>query len=247
MSDDPSWPAGYEHLGAAGIKEHLGKMAERFAAEADDPKLAALRRLAVESRRIIGEVMSTEADPAAIDRATELLRAALAELVDEPHGRPFSGSEGSLIADPANRNFVEFSPFVGRSNPLAPPMTMWMEGETIYGSVVFGPAYEGPPGHVHGGYIAAAFDEVLGFVQSVTGRPGMTGRLTISYRSPTPLHVPLRFEGRVLEVQGRKIFTEATLRAGDTLCAEAQGLFISIPPSRFGSLLAERRRYDGQD
>ena len=38
-----------------------------------------------------------------------------------------------------------------------------------------GPAYEGPPGCVHGGFIAAAFDEVLGSTQSLSGSPGMTG------------------------------------------------------------------------
>ena len=31
----------------------------------------------------------------------------------------------------------------------------------------FGAAYEGPPGSVHGGIIAAAFDEVLGMTQSL--------------------------------------------------------------------------------
>jgi hypothetical protein len=44
--------------------------------------------------------------------------------------------------------------------------------------VTFGSAYEGPPGCVHGGYVAAAFDEMLGFVQSLGGNPGMTARLT---------------------------------------------------------------------
>ena len=62
------------------------------------------------------------------------------------------------------------------------------------GLVRFGSAYEGPPGHVHGGFVAAAFDEVLGYVQSLGGRPGMTGTLTVRYRSPTPLYTELRFE-----------------------------------------------------
>ena len=47
---------------------------------------------------------------------------------------------------------------VGLANPLAPPMTMEAdeEAKVIRGEVHFGRAYEGAPGCVHGGYLAAA-------------------------------------------------------------------------------------------
>ncbi len=99
------------------------------------------------------------------------------------------------------------------------------------GSAVFGSAYEGPPGAVHGGYVAAAFDEVLGYVQSMSGSPGMTGTLTVKYRKPTPIHTELFFEAELLRVEGRKIFTHGELFAGDLLTAEADGLFISVDRS----------------
>jgi acyl-CoA thioesterase FadM len=88
--------------------------------------------------------------------------------------------------------------------------------------------------------VAAAFDEVLGATQSLSGNPGMTGRLTVSYRKPTPLHAELRFEGRLERVEGRKIFTRGELWAGDVMCAEAEGLFISIDPGRFAAMRDER-------
>jgi acyl-coenzyme A thioesterase PaaI-like protein len=116
----------------------------------------------------------------------------------------------------------------GRANPLAPPIDLALGDGVMYGSATFGAAYEGPPGCVHGGYVAAAFDEVLGAAQSLGGRPGMTGRLTVHYRSPTPLKTALHFEGRVDRVEGRKTFTVGTVHAGDRLCAEAEGLFIAI-------------------
>src|SRR4029079_6357319 len=83
--------------------------------------------------------------------------------------------------------FFDHSPMLGKANPLAPPIRLWLEGDRILGTAPFGPAYEGPPGCWHGGYVAAAFDEVLGSTQSLSGAPGMTGRLTVNYRSPTPL------------------------------------------------------------
>jgi acyl-coenzyme A thioesterase PaaI-like protein len=93
---------------------------------------------------------------------------------------------------------------------------------------------------VHGGYIAAAFDEVLGSTQSLSGKPGMTGRLTVHYRAPTPLHTELRFEGRIDQVDGRKIHTVGKLWAGELLCAEAEGLFISMNFEKFADLKARR-------
>jgi acyl-coenzyme A thioesterase PaaI-like protein len=109
---------------------------------------------------------------------------------------------------------------------------MEIDGDRIIGRANFGAQYEGPPGHVHGGIIAAAFDEVLGMAQARTGRPGMTGTLTIRYRRPTPLHTEVVFEARVDRVEGRKIFAAGTLHAGETLCAEAEGIFISVDFSR---------------
>jgi acyl-CoA thioesterase FadM len=68
----------------------------------------------------------------------------------------------------------------------------------------------------------------------------MTGRLTIHYRSPTPLRTELRFAGWVDRIEGRKTFALGTLHAGDRLCAEAEGLFISIDIMKYMQLRRER-------
>ncbi|MFM8553247.1 MAG: PaaI family thioesterase [Acidimicrobiales bacterium] len=133
-----------------------------------------------------------------------------------------------------NSNFMDRSPFMGLMNPLAPPMVATLDrthGEfgAVIGTVTFREPHEGPPGHVHGGFIAAVFDEVLGQAQSLSGRPGLTGKLSISYRSPTPLFRELTVRGWIDRIDGRKIFTKGTLHNGDTLCCESEGLFISMP------------------
>ena len=156
------------------------------------------------------------------------------------HGYAESANAGDVGA------FFDQSPLLGLANPLAPPITIGKTGDrTARAEVTFGSAYEGPPGCVHGGYVAAAFDEVLGFVQSLSENAGMTGTLTIIYRKPTPLHTRLRFEAELLGSEGRKIFTKAQLYAGEMLTAEAEGLFVSIDRARFENLLearAERER-----
>lgn len=196
-------------------------------------------RMADATRRIINEMVSSTADDDTLTRAAELVEQAISLLEDRPHGRSYTGvAEGSLADH--HTAFVEFSPFTGPLNPLAPPMRFEHHADHIVGEAVFGAAYEGPPGCLHGGYIAAAFDEVLGFTQSLTGHAGMTAKLEITYRKPTPLHRLLRFEGRVTSVEGRKILTHATLTEGDTLCAEAVGLFVSLKPEVFERLLRVR-------
>jgi acyl-coenzyme A thioesterase PaaI-like protein len=155
------------------------------------------------------------------------------------HGYAESANAGDVGA------FFDQSPMIGLANPLAPPITIAQSGErSAIASVTFGSAYEGPPGSLHGGFVAATFDEVLGFVQSLGGNPGMTGTLTVRYRRPTPLHKELIIEADLVRIQGRKIFTEGRILADGVVTAEAEGLFISIDPSKMESLLQAREGYE---
>ncbi|CAB4652836.1 unannotated protein [freshwater metagenome] len=188
-------------------------------------------RLAERMRELIYTSFMSTAEDSAVDAAiAEVERAIdLLSADDVP---------GSAAAE---SHFSDRSPFYGLMNPLSMPMEMGRDesvGEfgAITGNVVFTEPYEGPPGHCHGGFIAAAFDEVLGMAQSLTGRPGMTGKLSINYRSPTPLHTTIAFRGWVERVDGRKIFTKGTAHNGDTLCAEAEVLFLSMPPEMMDML-----------
>ena len=197
--------------------------------------------LADACRQIIDELASSTADAEAFRSSRDLVQQAVALLANAQHGRPYDGGEGSLVAH-REYMFVDHSPFVGPLNPLAPPIVISIEGTNVTGAVVFGAAYEGPPGHVHGGFIAAAFDEVLGFAQGLSGHPGMTARLTINYRSPTPLYEELRLVGDIDRIDGRKIYAKGELRvvADGRLCAEAEGLFVSVNSDVFARLMSGR-------
>ncbi len=202
-------------------------------------KRAALARLAGALRETIDVLMDTEAPEDEILAAAETAERLSARLREFPLGRALWGyAETSNAGD--SRAFFDSSPLIGLANPVAPPLKLTAVGDHVEGSAVYGTAYEGPPGHVHGGIIAASFDEVLGMVQSLTGNPGMTGTLSVRYRAPTPLHTEVRFAGRVERVEGRKIFTRGTLLAGETLCAEAEGVFISVDFLRMRALAEDR-------
>ena len=198
-------------------------------------RLAAAMRLVIE-RLVPSNAPTEELRTAAdgLERYAEALRA---------HPRLETGMGHSESATAGNIGaFFDQSPMIGLANPLAPPITIGRSGErTVFATVRFGSAYEGPPGTVHGGYVAAAFDEVLGFVQSLSGNPGMTGTLTVRYRKPTPLHEELKFEAEWVRSEGRKIFCEGKVFADGVLTAEAEAIFVSIPVERMKELMKQRQ------
>ncbi|MEB2283610.1 MAG: PaaI family thioesterase [Myxococcales bacterium] len=198
------------------------------------------RRLAAAMRQVIDRLTTSDAPEEELRAAADALDRYAARLASHPRRTlPLGFGESANAGDVAA--FFDYSPLIGLSNPLAPPIVLEVEGQVVHGRVRFGAAYEGPPGHVHGGFVAAAFDEVLGFVQSTTGQPGMTATLTIRYRKPTPLDTDLRFEATVRRVEGRKIFAEGRLYDGDILTADAEGLFISVDLVKM-QLLAEAKK-----
>lgn len=225
MSDQAE-PKSYPHWSAAQL-EATGAWAER-------------RRLAKAMREVIDRLVTSDAPEAELRAAADALERYAQRLASHPRREMPAGYAETANAGDVGA-FFDFSPLIGLSNPMAPPISLHIEGDVVRGSVTFGIAYQGPPGHVHGGFIAAAFDEVLGFAQSTTGHPGMTGTLTIRYRNPTPLHRELRFEARVLRVEGRKIFTEGQMYAGELLTAEAEGLFVSVDLGKMAELARVRR------
>lgn len=153
------------------------------------------------------------------------------------------GGTGPGVADVEQYAFFDQSPLIGLANPLSPPLELDYDpedGSRLRGRVEFGPAYEGPPGCVHGGYVAAVFDELLGATQSLSGSQGMTAHLGVDYRSPTPLGVELVVRGWLERTEGRKIWARATLHAGERLCAEADALFLAFVPGTFEAMIEAR-------
>ncbi len=218
-----------------------------LAALAATPRRVEVRRLAQAMREIIEHLTSTTATTEELSAAADDLEGLAALLGSLPAGQQYQGfaeaamAGGAVDPDDAERwAFFDHSPFIGLANPMSPPMTLRYERDRVVCDVAFGSAYEGPPGCVHGGYVAAAFDELLGAAQSLSGTQGMTAHLGVDYRRPTPLHTPLRLEGWLDRREGRKIWARGTIVADGELRAEAEALFIAFDPGRFAELLAAR-------
>ena len=120
----------------------------------------------------------------------------------------------------------ELNPMAGWSNPIAPPINHWIEDEVAHATCTCGWAYEGPPGSVHGGFVAAIFDQFLGMAQLIGKRPGMTAYLHVNYHKRTPLNTQLSLEGRYTKIEGRKNFIRGEMYANGEMTASAEGLFV---------------------
>jgi len=202
----------------------------------------ALHRVADELRTVTALLSETAAPRELLEELAEEAARLRERLAAAPGGRMRTRYRLDENGGDEQRRFLDTSPLIGRANPVAPPLRLSLDGETVRGVCVFSRAYEGPPGCVHGGFIAAAFDEVLGATQALTARPGMTGRLTVRYRRPVPLLREAVFAGWLTRVEGRKILTEATLTVDGVLHAQAEGLFVSVDPARLRGEAARRNQ-----
>ena len=108
----------------------------------------------------------------------------------------------------------------------------------LVGKAWFGRGAQGPPGHAHGGAIAAVLDEAMGAAAWVAGHIAVAARLDTSFQRMLPLGTDATVEAWVDREQGRKIWTSGRLLdgAGEAF-AVATGLFIELPPERFGPLV----------
>ncbi len=169
----------------------------------------------------------------------------LSEIINSLDKRPARTgfSETTTIYD--DYVWLAHGPMIGKLNPLAPPVQLEEIDNKIVGSVRFGAAYEGPPGHVHGGYLAGVLDEVLGSAQTLSDKPGVTGTISVRYCAPTPINRDVRVEGTLDRIEGRKIFTLGKMFVDDQITAEATGVFITLKDTDY-ELLKDRAKGEGK-
>lgn len=172
-------------------------------------------------RELVDATIRTEVDAdvvaeakAAIDAATARLRA---RQLDGAFGVRF-GTDGDQMPW---GNAV-----IGMRNPTAPPLVIHKDSTgRVFTEFHLGAAYEGPPGHVHGGVAALILDHVLGEAASSAERPRLTGTITLRYLRTTRLG-PLRAEARIDRTEGVKTFAVGHLADDEGVTVQAEGVFI---------------------
>jgi acyl-coenzyme A thioesterase PaaI-like protein len=196
----------------------------------------ALRDAADGVRQLIDRLVTADASAEALHAVTKHVREAVAALAPFPSGPGRRSVPGTATQDPAV--LMPFDCVVGPLSPLAPPLVVRWEPPRAVADIAFTAPYEGPPDCVHGGVIAAAFDQIFNVANLMHGTPGPTASLRLRYRRPTPLAATLRFEGWQERVEERRVHVRGRLLAGDQVTVEAEGTFALVPVERILALLA---------
>lgn len=144
------------------------------------------------------------------------------ELAGEAGWTPFDAP--ALVGD--SLRFVSGDPTGKRFR-----VRYYRNGENaLVARVWFGPETEGPPGHAHGGSIAAVLDEVLGLAAWAAGFAIVVGKLNIHFQKLLPLRTVVQVDSSIVSVEGRKVLVRGSIHGPDELTfAEADCLCITLP------------------
>ncbi len=209
--------------------------------------------LAADLRVIIQALTAREIAETDLAAAVGLAHDLRRRLTGPRRPRWYDANDDALSLSPESRiAYLDQSPIRGILNPVAPPLTLETVdaaggSRRIQGRARLGLAYEGPPHGVHGGWVAALFDDVLGATQGLSGGGAVTAKLTVRYRAVTPVDEDLRFEGWIEKHTERRILAKARCYAGKTLTADAEGIFVRVDFNEIHQRMQHRRESRSHD
>jgi hypothetical protein len=183
-----------------------------------EPPLEETERWAALVRRVSSLVLQMETPSPVVAELIDVLERAEAELAAGAPADPRPRIGDAVQGD--GRLYLDHSGDVGRFNPAFPSYAIEVDGDRASGTVRFPILYEGPPGIVHGGFLAVFFDQAIQHHNCALGVAGKTTRLELGFRAPTPVLKELRFEIE-RRADERRIESTATIFDGDVACATA--------------------------
>jgi acyl-coenzyme A thioesterase PaaI-like protein len=193
---------------------------ENLSADAVARLRATYEPLTESVRALIDATIRTEVGTEAVAAAKAEIDAATARLRSEQLDGPF-GIRFTTDGDQMPWGNV----VIGVRNPIAPPLVVEQSESGVFTDFHLGAAYEGPPGHVHGGVAALVLDHILGAAASSPETPRLTGTITLRYLRVTRLG-RLHAEARITRTDGVKTFTAGYLADDGGITVEAEGVFI---------------------
>lgn len=198
-------------------------------------------------RRLMELTVTSAAPPAVLAetaRRAEALAAELASHVPADGTVPVARYADRSVAPAEAASLAAAMPFdvvIGSCNPLAPPVDVAFEPPKAIGRATFTARYEGAPGCVHGAVIAGAFDIMLTAANVMAGAAGPTVTLSLTYRRPTLIDQPVRFEAWVTGRTDRRTRSRGRLLQGDVVTVEAEGEFATLDRARIESMHRQGR------
>jgi hypothetical protein len=155
-----------------------------------------------------------------------------------PDSAPRIGSDDNG----SRRIYLDHATDIGAFNPCFPEYHFdQFDAETASGRVAFPLVYEGPPGLVHGGFLAVFFDCVMQHQNCLAGLAGKTRSLKVTFRRPTPVLADLRFDIARSEVERGITSTARLLLDDEVLCIGEVNTLAQTPDKLTGFRFGKRR------
>ncbi|HME16557.1 MAG TPA: hypothetical protein VKG83_14140 [Mycobacterium sp.] len=155
-----------------------------------------------------------------------------------PDSAPRIGSD----EDGSRRVYLDHATDIGAFNPCFPEYRFdHLDAETAFGQATFPLVYEGPPGLVHGGFLAVFFDCVIQHQNCLVGLSGKTRSLNVAFRRPTPVFTDLRFDITRSEVERGITSTARLLLDDEVLCIGEVNTLAQTPDKLTGFRFGKRR------
>lgn len=192
-------------------------------------------RLGTAVRRLGHAVIANEVEIETMENALSVLDSLSAQIEAGTSRRrefsKFTSAHDEEVPDNSRLTSHITRPGSGPGSPHGLEMEVHRRGESIEATFVIGSSFEGAPARSHGGIVALAFDDAMGFMLNVIRTVAYTGQLTINYKAATPLHTPLVIRSWLAKRDGRKLFLEAEMSEqhdNAPVIATASALFIAI-------------------
>jgi acyl-coenzyme A thioesterase PaaI-like protein len=161
------------------------------------------------------------------------------EMTDENQAlldRPFSDCEpfSYKVSNTSRKSFVSGDP-----DPIRLVVRYWVRktDQHFLGRAYFGPHAEGPPGHAHGGSMAALLDEAMGLCSWSAGHPVLAANINVRFLKSMALNKVVEVHAWIDKVQGRKISVRAEIRGENReRYTESSGLFVVLSHERLAEM-----------
>jgi acyl-coenzyme A thioesterase PaaI-like protein len=147
----------------------------------------------------------------------------MARSLDERPGR------GEEVLPPGARQCFA----CGDDNPIGMHLEgIRREGDEVRATLRPRPEFQSYPGMLHGGLLATALDEMMGYAAILlAGAWNATARMEVRFRSPVPYDAAVELVGGVAQARSGRVRAWARLHLPDgRVGAESTGLLVPLPP-----------------
>jgi uncharacterized protein (TIGR00369 family) len=130
----------------------------------------------------------------------------------------------------------------GSLNTHGLQLELHVDGDRCWTHLELPVRFQGWDGIAHGGIVCTILDEVMAWSLASTENWGLTARLTVDFKKPVRIGVPILAEGQVTRVRRRLIETAATIvDARGTVLATASATYVAADDIRRRELQARYR------